>query len=218
MIADPCDEARLVAFLAGDLDESIAAEVDAHLLDCDACWTAVHEDRRGQAAAELLREPVPRDVGERLRATLAGTMPTTGQRRRHGRVRGGLVAAVAVVVLAAIAITALWPPAGGTHDPGSVAAVVHLASQGAGAGSPPGELRIWRIRSASGEVVIAESASSFPMPARARMVRIGGSDTWLARRGDVHLLCVMSPAHALLAGAVPDAELAAVARAYGFMT
>ena len=56
----------LAAFLAGELDPAGAQRWDEHLLECEACWRAVREDRVGRQAAQVLRQPAPTDLAERV--------------------------------------------------------------------------------------------------------------------------------------------------------
>ena len=56
----------LAAFLAEDLDPADAQRWDEHLLECEACWRAVREDRVGRQAAQVLRQPAPTDLAERV--------------------------------------------------------------------------------------------------------------------------------------------------------
>ena len=214
MTFEPCDEQRLVGFLAGDLDPVVASAFDAHLLVCDGCWTAVGEDQRGQAAAETLREPAPGGLHASILSALRSADPQ-GPRPRGFRAVA-VVSAAAAIAAAGLATTVALRPQRPV-DRGAVAAVVRLADTGAAAPAA-GPLRVWRATSPSGSVVVAESSATFPMPSGARTARLGTTDVWLARRGDVRLLCVMSPRHALLAGAVPTGELASVARAYGLLS
>lgn len=210
MTARRCDEALLIAFLAGDLDDEDAAEVDSHLLVCDLCWRAVEEDRDGRAAAESLRESTPAAVSANVRDWFHGS-ETTRRRPRARRLAAAAAAAVAVVVASVLAVRHHAP-----SDPASVAAVVRLAEGGTSAADAQ-PLQVWRADSSAGVVVVAESPSPFPMPADAHTVRLGTTPAWEARRGDIHLLCVMSPHHALLAGPVSDAELARVAGAFALI-
>ena len=54
----------LAGFLAGDLNPAEARLWDEHLLECEACWRAVREDRAGHQAARLLRQPAPGGLAE----------------------------------------------------------------------------------------------------------------------------------------------------------
>jgi hypothetical protein len=213
MSRDRCDERRLVSSLAGDLDTAEAADFDAHLLACEACWAAVVGDRRGAGVAQSLREEAPAALRERLAGSFGAAPP--GPRRRH-RARVAVALAAALGVVAAVAGVVVG---GGARaaDPAPVAAVVRLAGSPTAWAGGAAAMHVWRATSPAGGVVVAESAAPFPMPAGARTLQVGGSQAWVARRGRVHLLCVMAPKHALLAGPVPDAELAAVARAYGLV-
>jgi anti-sigma factor RsiW len=214
MTFEPCDERRLFAFLAGDLDPVAASVFDAHLLACDGCWTAIAEDQQGRVAAETLREPAPGELHASVLSALQSADPR-GPRPRRFRAVALVSAAAAIVAAGLVATVGLRPQR--PVDPGAVAAVVRLAHTG-GAAPTGGALRVWRTSSPSGSVVVAESSATFPMPSGARTARLGTAGVWLARRGDIRLLCVMSPRHALLAGAVPTGELTLVARAYGLLS
>jgi hypothetical protein len=213
MTPDRCDERRLVGFLFGELDEVDAALFDAHLLGCDACWAAAVEDRRGEHAAGSLREAAPDAVRDRLRHAL--DVAAREQHRRRRRHRRSAAAALAVAAVVAAIGTQVARRSGRTGDPAAVAAVVSLAGAGRPLAPGAGVVQVWQARSPSGGVVVAESQTAFPMPADARFTTVGSSQVWLARRGRVSLLCVMAPRSVLLAGPVPEAELASVARAYG---
>ena len=56
----------LGAFLAGDLDPATVRQWDEHLLECEQCWRAVQEDRDGRRAAELLHQPAPPGLADRV--------------------------------------------------------------------------------------------------------------------------------------------------------
>src|SRR5262249_58956564 len=73
----------LAAFLAGDLDPADAQRWDEHLLECEACWRAVREDRAGRQAAQVLRQPAPADLADRVAfaVEMAATGPAAPQRQ-----------------------------------------------------------------------------------------------------------------------------------------
>ena len=143
-----CEESRTVLFLADELDGGDRAEFDEHLLECEACWAAVSEDRRGRAFAELLREPAPAGLADRIRlgaetrrppaVVPVGDAPPTSERRGARRAfltRRRLAAAAAVFVLAAgagagagLALTAgpTAPPAAAGPSMAATMAAVHL--------------------------------------------------------------------------------------------
>src|SRR5215472_3972133 len=107
-------ELMLRAFLAGDLGPADARRFDEHLLECEACWRAVREDRVGRQAALLLRPPAP--------ARPPAKRPV---RRMRWRLAGAGM--LALGVLAAL-IAVLLPGGGGTPAmPGAVAAVARYA-------------------------------------------------------------------------------------------
>src|SRR6266496_3927732 len=56
----------LAAFLAGELNPADARRWDEHLLECEKCWRAVREDRAGRQAAQLLRQPAPPGLADRV--------------------------------------------------------------------------------------------------------------------------------------------------------
>jgi anti-sigma factor RsiW len=56
----------LAAFLAGELDPADAQRWDEHLLQCERCWRAVREDRAGRQAAQVLRQPAPAGLADRV--------------------------------------------------------------------------------------------------------------------------------------------------------
>jgi len=60
------DHRLLAGFLAGDLDPAAARRWDEHLLGCERCWRAVREDRSGRRAAQLLRQPAPAGLADRV--------------------------------------------------------------------------------------------------------------------------------------------------------
>ena len=136
----------LAGFLAGDLDPAEARRWDEHLLECEACWRAVREDRAGRQAAQVLRQPAPPGLADRVAfaVEMAADAPTAAWqarpparvlgRARHGRrLRGRLgwrlagAGAVAAGVVAAL-LMALLP---GAHQvasmPAAVAAVARYA-------------------------------------------------------------------------------------------
>ena len=133
----------LAGFLAGDLNPAEARLWDEHLLECEACWRAVREDRAGRQAAQVLRQPAPAGLADRVAfaVEMAAGAPAAAQRQarpparvlgraRHGRwLRWRLAGAGAVAagVVAAL-LMALLP---GAHQvasmPAAVAAVARYA-------------------------------------------------------------------------------------------
>ena len=78
----------LAVFLAGELGPAQARRWDEHLLACEACWRAVREDRAGRHAAQLLRQPAPPGLADRVAfaVEMAAATRTTGPRQAHPRI------------------------------------------------------------------------------------------------------------------------------------
>src|SRR6516225_9911484 len=73
----------LAAFLAGDLDPAEARRWDENLLECERCWRAVREDRVGRQAAQVLRQPAPPGLADRVAfvVEVAAAARTAAQRQ-----------------------------------------------------------------------------------------------------------------------------------------
>src|SRR5215468_11005807 len=138
----------LAAFLAGELDPAEARRWDEHLLECEACWRAVREDRAGRQAGQVLRQPAPPGLADRVafavevaaagrtaapRRTGQGIRSGRGRhdRRLHWRLAG---AGAAAAGLAITLLVALHP---GGHQTGSVPAAVAAVARYAQAIPPP---------------------------------------------------------------------------------
>ncbi|HEX4081662.1 MAG TPA: zf-HC2 domain-containing protein, partial [Acidimicrobiales bacterium] len=138
------DDRRLVAFLNGQLADAEEQAFDEHLLDCEACWQAVQEDRAGRLALDRLRVSAPAGLADRVAASvaLAGKSPAAGvggtggarrfrdpdgrERRRRSK-RLVAVVTVAALGLATVGGIVGWTlgdrPAG---DPPQIAGVVAM--------------------------------------------------------------------------------------------
>lgn len=134
----------LAAFLAGDLGPAEARRWDEHLLECEACWRAVREDRAGRQAAQLLRQPAPPGLadGVAFAVEVAAAGRTAGRRQARpgarARWRAGpgrrlrwpwLAGAGAIAAgLAATLLVLVLPGGGGSGSvPAAVAAVARYA-------------------------------------------------------------------------------------------
>ena len=139
----------LAAFLAGELDAAEARRWDEHLLECEACWLAVREDRTGRQAAQVLRQPAPPGLADRvtfaveMAAVARAAAPQRARpgirsrrRARHGRrLRWRLASAGAVALgLVVTLVVALLP---GGHQAGGVPAAVAVVARYAQAIPPP---------------------------------------------------------------------------------
>jgi hypothetical protein len=137
----------LPGFLAGDLDPAEARRWDEHLLECEACWRAVREDRAGRQAAQVLRQPAPPGLADRVafavEVAAAGRSAKLGRARpparssrwaRSGRWRR-LAGAGAVAVAVVVTLVVVLLPGG--HQARSVPAAVAAVAEYAQAVPPP---------------------------------------------------------------------------------
>jgi anti-sigma factor RsiW len=229
------DHRLLIAFLAGELGPAEARRWDEHLLECERCWRAVREDRAGRQMAELLRQPAPAGLADRVRfaVELAGTSATAARPRRGVRRRWRRLAGAGAVALGVVTAVVLLVPGGRAGMPAAVAAVARYAEMvprpallpGPGTGpraapvavGPPVTItaggqrivvRTWRLGGT--EAVVAVSGRPFPMPPGAQGMS-GEGMAWSARVGKLGLYCVNGRSSELVAAPVPVAELAALA-------
>jgi anti-sigma factor RsiW len=231
------DQRLLRAFLAGELGPAEARRWDEHLLECERCWRAVREDRAGRQAAELLRQPAPAGLADRVRfaVELAAASSSSPRPPRRGvRLRWRRLAGAGILALgAAVTVMMLLVPGGRASMPAAVAAVaryaetVPLPAQQPEPGSGPRaapvqvgppvmitaggqriEVRTWRLGGT--EAVVAVSSQPFPMPPGAQGMS-GRDMAWSARVGTLGLYCVNGRSSELVAAPVPVAELAALA-------
>jgi hypothetical protein len=228
-----CDEDRLLAFLSEDLDETERNEVDGHLLGCEPCWTAVREDRQGRALAELLREPAPAGLADRVRLAAAvapaGTPVHFRIRRRRMFALVGSVAASVVLAVALLA-TAPWRSAPAPPSMAATAALVRLGEAlpmhvGGAMARPPHmvggpmsmsigsvSLQVAYYRVDGGEAVLAHGTEPFAMPAGGTVA--AGGKAWTAQMDGMSIYCLCGaglPAAAIVTPMRPGAatELAA---------
>src|SRR6516225_3638834 len=95
----------LQAFLGGDLGPADARRFDEHLLECEACWRSVRENRAGRMAAQLLRHQPPPDLADSVAfaVEIAALARPQGQARAPSRLglrlAGGGIALVAALVV-----------------------------------------------------------------------------------------------------------------------
>ena len=162
---------------------------------------------------------------DRARIATGSTRPTGGARtlienaihRRHWRLVG-----VAAVLAVAGGLFLHRP--GPSPDPGTIGALVELASLES---SPPGgperrdghilELADQRVRLLrrivdGRPVLIAISDRPFAMPDDARPVSGESDDPWLARRGDMSIACLSRPADILVVGPLAAQRLIDIGR------
>src|SRR5215467_6651001 len=139
----------LAAFLAGELDPAKARRWDEHLLECETCWRAVREDRAGRQAAQVLRQPAPAGLADRVGFAVEVAAAGQTAARRHGSpparssrwARSGgwlrwprLAGAGAVAVAVVVTLVVLLP---GGYQARSVPAAVAAVADYAQAVPPP---------------------------------------------------------------------------------
>jgi len=139
----------LAAFLAGELDPAGARRWDEHLLVCERCWRAVREDRAGRQAAQVLRQPAPPGLADRVAfaVEMAAAARTSAQRparpgfrsrrraRHDRRLRWRLAGAGAVAAGLVITLMVVLLPGG--RQAGSVPAAVAAVARYTQAIPPP---------------------------------------------------------------------------------
>jgi len=203
------EDRRLAAYVGSELGPAEVEAVEAHLLDCDGCWQAVRDARRGRALAEAMRELAPASLRDRVRMTVEGAPPTLGAHRRRRRL--GRSAATVVAALALLG-GMVWAGVGrGGPDPASVTAVVRAA----GARTAPSavvadgqDIALSRDFLDGKPVMVARSAVPFDMPPGGR--HLGGPDTpWVARRASMTVVCLNGPDNVLVVADLPAERLIA---------
>jgi anti-sigma factor RsiW len=187
----------LAAFLAGDLDPAGARRWDEHLLECERCWRAVREDRAGRQAAQLLRQPAPPELADRVEfavemAAAAGPAarrrprPAARSRRpeRRGRQLRWLLAGAAVVAAGAAAALLMTLLPGG-HQAGSVpAAVAAVARYAQAIQASAGDHRAYpRVRAVPVEVGRPVTVTAGGQQIMLRTWRLGSTEAVVATSG-----------------------------------
>ena len=234
------DHRLLAGFLAGDLDPAAARRWDEHLLACERCWRAVREDRAGRHAAQLLRQPAPPGLADRVGFAVemaARPDARSSRRARPGRAVRWQQLAGGAALAVGLAVTLLLVLLAGGRESGSMPAAVVAVARYAQAVPPParephphggglaapvevgrpvtvtagGQRIVMRTwRLGSIEAVVAVSGQPFPMPAGAQGAS-GGGMAWSAQLGKLGLYCLNGRTSELVAAPVPAAELAALA-------
>jgi anti-sigma factor RsiW len=184
----------LAAFLAGDLDPAEARRWDEHLLECERCWRAVREDRAGRQAAQVLRQPAPPGLADRVvfavEVAAAARAPARRQSRRRsrpwrrGRPGPRLVRQVAgagiLAVGVAVALTIALLPGG--HEtrsvPAAVAAVARYARAIPSLGRDQHSYPAWRT--APVEVGRPVTVTAGGQPIVLRTWRLGSTEAVVA--------------------------------------
>jgi hypothetical protein len=230
----------LAGFLAGELNPADARRWDEHLLECERCWRAVREDRAGRQAAQLLRQPAPPGLADRVAFAVevtTGGRTATRPRARPGRwlARWRLAGAGTLATGLAVALLVVLLPGGHQSGgvPAAVMAVVRYAqaihASPGGQHPPPGgraapveigrrvtvtaggqQIVMRTWRLGGTEAVVAVSSQAFPMPLGAASAS-GPGMAWSTRLGKLGLYCLNGRTPELVAAPVPMADLATLA-------
>lgn len=194
-----CSDARLVAFVSGELSPDEERALDEHLLGCEECWVAVREDHLGRVAVARLQEPASMSLEDRVRTSVALAARSDDEpprfRGRTGDRRTPLVV-LAAVAAGAFAWLGMWISSSRPSDPPQVAAVVAMLE----AGAPSHALRageqlviagqrmaVRAYEIGSVEVVAATSDAAFATPASSEMLPGSSEHAWMARSGTMSL-------------------------------
>lgn len=222
-MADNASHPVLATLLDGGTDDRERAELERHLLACDACWEAVRDDRRGRLAAEDLRETAPAALRDRVVLVTEACGPSRGRSRRPRR-RIAPVAMCAGAALAAVGALSLGQQGGSQarsgEKPTIVSVVTRLASSPTAHPVPAllnetkQQASMSTTRSYGSSVVVARSPTPFAMPAGA-VPMTSATSPWVARRGRVTLVCFNVPHPILVASVIPPDRLIPLARQLG---
>jgi hypothetical protein len=233
-------EREATRFLGGAMSVQDRERFARHLLACAECWSEVDQARRGRSLAESIRTVTPAGLRERVRGLVEAESLDAGPAAEPSSARSRWLVGVGVPVAAAVAIT-LVSLSGGTAEPASLREAVadftaqqlpgaHLPDQeapdlsqlqlqpvGAGGGSYAGlDVDGYAYRDPAGRRVVLY-LSDQPFPEAPGAQRLAGEDgAWVAKRGDVIVLCARVP-HALLVVGQDEALVRSTASALGVL-
>lgn len=236
-------ERDAVRFLGGTMTTADRDRFSAHLLGCAQCWSEVDQARRGRALAEGTRTAASAALRDRVRGLVeADTVrgQTTSPLRSRLASRRWLVPAGVPVAAAAVLALILTLGAGTNEPPSLREAVADYSAQrlpgaqlpqqgapdlsqlrlqlfGAGGGSYAGlDVDGYAYRDPAGRRVMVY-LSDKPFPEAPGAEPLAGKDgPWVARRGDVIVLCAREP-HALLVVGQDDELVRSAASALGVL-
>ena len=234
------DAARL---LGGVMPAADSQQFSEHLLSCRECWDEVEQGRRGRSLAEAARAVAPPGMRDRVRGLVQAESFRTpaAAPAQPARVRRRWLLPVGVPVAAAAVVALILTSGGGTTEPPALrAAVADFAAQrlpgaqlpdqrapdlsrlqlqpiGAGGGADAGlDVDGYAYRDPAGRrVVLYLSDEPFPEAPGAELLA-GPDGPWVARRGDVVVLCARVP-HALLVVGQDDELVRSTAGALGVL-
>jgi anti-sigma factor RsiW len=211
-----CSETVVAAYLAGELDRAARERFDAHLLACMSCWAEVRAGRDGRAAVELLRERAPDHLRQQVRdavsAAAGDPAPSPAVRPGSPRVRRRVVLSAAAVVAVAGLLGGVLVANRDVDQPAPIAAAVagFREARLPGTGMPADEAPDLSALDMKPYAASAGRIGGLPASAYAYRDGRGGrllvyanevgmpvargaerltATTWLARSGDVTVLC-----------------------------
>ncbi|MGH2750128.1 MAG: hypothetical protein ACRDK3_04550 [Actinomycetota bacterium] len=208
-------EKAAASYLSGEMRGRRRDTFEAHIMDCEDCWTEVQLGRAGRSVAESGRELAPQDTREQVRAIIAA-LPASHRPWRMGwRTTVMTLGAVVVAAMGYIGLTS-------SHQPEVIDAVVadYRAPSHVGvvveANLPTrlGDLRYLTSYattvenmdvvahayedSAGHEVVVYQAEATFPVADGAEHSSNGR--TWRAATDGVVLFCADRPIPSLVVG------------------
>ncbi|MGH2693226.1 MAG: hypothetical protein ACRDJJ_00275 [Actinomycetota bacterium] len=211
MSHDP--ERSAAEYLGGSMSRRRRRSFEAHILECEDCWSELELGRSGRTVAEAGRELAPQFLRERVRASVEAL--ESRPHRLRWRMSAGLV------VVAAVALSAVLWIADGGQPPAIDAILADFHGQAPlSAGAPArlpdrlGDLRLVEVRAgdaaglpvvehtyedAAGHVVsVYQSEARFPVAQGAD--HSARAPTWTARPEGTVMFCSDSPIPSLVVG------------------
>lgn len=209
-------EKNAAAYLSGSMSRRRRKGFEAHILDCEDCWSEVDLGRRGRSLAETARALAPQRLRERVRMSVeAAPIPT---RRWRRFALGASVIAIGAVGLAA----ALDWTLDHQEQPQEIAILLADFESGSALETPVattlpnqlGDLRLRHARAgrirgmdvtahsyvdpAGHEVVVYQADETFPVAEGAEHASRG--ETWTADIEGAVLFCADHPVPSLVVG------------------
>ncbi len=202
------DELRAASYVAGTLTVADVESFEAHLVECDRCWAAVAQNRRGRALGEGLREPAPPDLRDRVRMQVEG-LPSARRFSAHRR-RRNRAAFLVLLALVGGGVLVVTRGPGPDRDPEAVAAVVRAADGRLAPGSVVAggqRVALWHDMVDGRPVTVGRSDEPLPVPAGSHAMGDEPGSPWVAERGTVNIVCLSKPYHLIIVGTLPAERL-----------
>ena len=204
------DDLLAASYVAGTLAAAEVESFEAHLVQCDGCWAAVAQNRRGRALGESLHEPAPPDLRDRVRMQVEGLPSERRFSARHQRRGRAAFLVLLALVAGGVLVVPIVRDPGADRDPEAVAAVVRAADRRLAPGSVmAGGQRVALLQGVvDGRLVtVGRSDEPFPMPADGHAMGDEPGSPWAAERGTVNVVCLSKPYNLIVVGALPAERL-----------